>query len=153
MARLEDMVPGLRATIENLECPAFEIEPWVQEKPVKDMRVALISSAALRTRDQENFAGNEAGYRTIPASTAHTDILMSHLSVNFDRTGFQQDMNCVLPVDRLEELEADGTIGSAAPEHYSFLGSTDPVQMETHARALAKELHTKQVDAVILLPV
>lgn len=26
---------------------------------------------------------------------------MSHLSINFDRTGFQQDINVVFPIDRL----------------------------------------------------
>ena len=47
---------------------------------------------------------------------------MSHVSVNFDRTGFQRDLNVVLPRDRLDELVASGKIGGVAPEHYSFMG-------------------------------
>ncbi len=39
---------------------------------------------------------------------------MSHISVNFDRTGFQQDLNTVFPIDRLRELVADGEVGSMA---------------------------------------
>ena len=30
--------------------------------------------------------------------------------------------HCVLPLDRLEELEATREIGSSAPLHYSFMG-------------------------------
>ena len=51
---------------------------------------------------------------------------MSHISTNFDRTGFQQDINVVFPVDRLRELAARGTIGSVADFHYSFMGATAP---------------------------
>lgn len=29
---------------------------------------------------------------------------MSHISANFDRTGFQQDWNIVFPLDRLRDL-------------------------------------------------
>ena len=37
------------------------------------------------------------------------ELVMSHSSVNFDRTGFQQDINIVFPVDRLRDLEAEMT--------------------------------------------
>jgi len=46
----------------------------------------------------------------------------------------------VLPLDRLIELAAEGTIGSLAATHYSFMGATDPVEMEPHARELAGRL-------------
>jgi hypothetical protein len=41
---------------------------------------------------------------------------------------FQEDWNVVFPLDRLNELAAEGTIGSVAATHYSFMGATDPVQ-------------------------
>jgi hypothetical protein len=34
--------------------------------------------------------------------------LCSHISINFDRTGFQEDCNVVFPLDRLNELAAQG---------------------------------------------
>jgi len=73
--------------------------------------------------------------------------------VNYDRTGFQEDRNVVFPIDRLRELVAEGTIGSVAAMHYSFMGATDPIQMEPYARELAGQLKSDQVDAVILSPV
>jgi D-proline reductase (dithiol) PrdB len=44
-------------------------------------------------------------------------------------------------------------IGSVAATHYSFMGATDPVQMEPHARELAGRLKQDRVDAAILPPV
>jgi D-proline reductase (dithiol) PrdB len=53
----------------------------------------------------------------------------------------------------LRELAAERVIGSVAATHYSFMGATDPVQMEPHARELADRLKSDEVDAVILSPV
>jgi len=59
----------------------------------------------------------------------------------------------VFPLDRLEELAAEGKIGSVGRTHYSFMGATDPVQMEPYAREVAGRLKQDAVDAVILPPV
>jgi hypothetical protein len=40
-----------------------------------------------------------------------------------------------------------------AATHYSFMGATDPLQMESHARQLAGQLKADEVDAVVLPPV
>ena len=78
---------------------------------------------------------------------------MSHLSINFDRTGFQQDVNVVFPIDRLHELVRDGMIGSAADYHYAFMGAAPIRQLEPRARQLAGLLKRDRVDAVLLTPV
>ncbi len=78
---------------------------------------------------------------------------MSHVSVNFDRTGFLQDINTVLPLDRLAELNRDGVIGSIATNHYSFMGATNPTLMKTDAMRVSGMLNADQVDAVLLVPV
>jgi hypothetical protein len=76
-----------------------------------------------------------------------------HISINFDRTGFQEDWNVVFPLDRLNDLAAEGAVGSVADRHYSFMGATDPVQMEPYARELAGRLKEDAVSAAILPPV
>ncbi|MBV8512771.1 MAG: hypothetical protein JOZ94_19290 [Xanthobacteraceae bacterium] len=78
---------------------------------------------------------------------------MSHVSVNFDRTGFQRDLNVVLPLDRLRTMADNGDIGSIAANHYSFMGATDPRGMQEHARTVAGRLKEDQVNAVLLTPV
>ena len=115
--------------------------------------MAIVSSAGLVVRGENPFRGRDPDYRTIPATIAANDLLCSRISINFDRTGFQEDWNVVFPLERLNELAAEGTIGSVADEHYSFMGATDPVQMEPYARRLAGRLKQDAVNAVILPPV
>jgi D-proline reductase (dithiol) PrdB len=116
-------------------------------------RVAVVSSAGLVVRGEMPFRGRDPDFRAIPDATPPNQLLMSHISINYDRTGFQEDWNVVFPLDRLNELAAEGMIGSVAATHYSFMGATDPVQMEDYAREVAGRLHHDQVDAVILSPV
>ena len=92
-------------------------------------------------------------YRLLPGDLRAADLVMSHISTNFDRTGFQQDHNVVFPIDRLNELAAEGVVGSVASVHYSFMGATHPAKLERTARQLAGMLKQDQVDAVLLVPV
>jgi len=57
------------------------------------------------------------------------------------------------PLDRLNELAAEGSIGSVADTHYSFMGATDPMQMVEGAREVAGKLEADKVDAVVLTSV
>ncbi len=153
MARLSDTNARLRERLEALECLAFETEPMVGGPPLKQRRIAIISTAGLLKRDDRPFVLGEAGYRLLPGDLNHNEILMGHVSTNFDRSGFQQDLNVVFPIDRLRELAADGRIGSVADFHYSFMGATDPAQMAPMVEHLAPLLQSDRVDAVILAPV
>jgi D-proline reductase (dithiol) PrdB len=153
MARLTDLPAAQAKRYAELECPDFETRPWVSGPRLAQRRVAIASSAGLVVRGETPFRGRDADYRVIPSSTRPDQLLLSHISINLDRTGFQEDWNVVFPLDRLNELAAEGTIGSVAATHYSFMGATDPMQMEGYAREVAGRLKQDQVDAVILSPV
>ena len=153
MTRLTDLPPAQAKRLAELECPDFATRPWVTGKALSQRRVAIVSSAGLVVRGEDPCRGRDADYRVIPSATRPEELLVSHISINFDRTGFQEDWNVVFPLDRLRDLAAEGTIGSVAQTHYSFMGATDPVQMEPHAREVAGLLKSDQVDAVILPPV
>jgi D-proline reductase (dithiol) PrdB len=153
MTRLSKLPPAQAKRLAELDCPDFATRPFVSGPALSRRRVAIVSSAGLVVRGEEPFRGRDPDYRAIPGTTAPENLLMSHISINFDRTGFQEDWNVVFPLDRLDELAAAGTIGSVARTHYSFMGATDPVQMEPHARELAGRLKQDGVDAVILSPV
>jgi len=116
-------------------------------------RLALISTAGLQRRSDRPFDLGASDYRVIPSGTPAVELIMSHISTNFDRTGFQQDLNVVFPIDRLNELVEEGVIGSLATCHYSFMGATDPAQLERPARELARIMKDDGVDAVLLVPV
>jgi D-proline reductase (dithiol) PrdB len=78
---------------------------------------------------------------------------MTHISTNYDRSGFLQDVNVAFPLDRLRECAERGEIGSVARYHYSFMGATDPARMEGAAGDLAKVLAGDAVDLALLIPV
>ena len=153
MTRLTDLPPAQAKRLAELECPDFATRPWVSGPALSGRRVAIVSSAGLVRRGETPFRGRDPDYRAIPCATRPEELLISHISINFDRTGFQEDWNVVFPLDRLNELAVAGEVGSVAKTHYSFMGATDPVQMEPHVRELAGRLKSDRVDAVILSPV
>ncbi len=153
MTRLTDLPPAMAKRLAELECPQFATTPWVNGPPLSERRVAIVSSAGLVVRGETPFRGRDADFRAIPSQTRPDRLLMSHISINYDRTGFQEDWNVVFPLDRLNELAQEGAIGSVAATHYSFMGATDPVQMEGYAREVALRLKRDNVDAVLLSPV
>jgi D-proline reductase (dithiol) PrdB len=115
--------------------------------------VAIISTAGLHRRDDKPFTLGSRDYRIISGDLSANELVMSHASANFDRTGFQQDLNVVFPLDRLRELAAEKCIGSVADFHYSFMGATAPQELEPMARSLANLLKKDDVDAILLVPV
>ena len=153
MARLDQMPEPMHSHLAHLPCPTFADHPWVDGPPLSQRRVALISTAGLHRRGDRPFEGRSGDYRVIPGDIEARDLVMTHISTNFDRTGFQQDWNVMFPLDRLRELVREGIIGSVAAYHYSFMGATDPADMESSARNLAGLLHGDRVDAALLVPV
>ncbi len=151
--RLEKLPAAQAERYATLECPSFDTTPWVEGPPLARRRVAIVSSAGLVVRGERPFRGREADYRVIPGATRADQLLCSHISINFDRTGFQEDWNVIFPLDRLRELAAEGTIGSVGATHYSFMGATDPREMEGAAREVATRLRQDNVDTVLLPPV
>ena len=157
MVRLEDVEETFASILRNIECPVFDTHPWINGPPLNERRVAIISTAGLHRRDDSPFLVQSdsaqdwpADYRVIPSDTVAEDLVMSHVSTNFDRTGFQQDLNLVFPIERLRELLADGVIGSIAKYHYAFMGATPPTVLEAVAKDLAAILKQDQVDGVVL---
>jgi D-proline reductase (dithiol) PrdB len=151
--RLSDMPEVEAHHLRRIVCPSYDDTPLLPGKPLTERRVVIISTAGLHRRGDRPFRPGDSSYRVIPAETPASDLVMSHISVNFDRTGFQQDSNVVFPIDRLRELVADGTVGSIAAVHYSFMGAFPPEAAEPHARHLAGLLKADKVDAALLVPV
>ena len=140
------------ARLANLDLPTFDSTPWADGPPLGERRLAIVSTAGLMQRGDRPFSFGAADYRVIDAES-DADLLMTHISTNYDRSGFLQDVNVVFPLDRLRELAERGEIGSVARYHYSFMGATDPSRMEATARDLAKVLGGDAVDLALLIPV
>jgi D-proline reductase (dithiol) PrdB len=153
MARIDDIPQPTRDSVLAVPCPNFDTHPFVLGPPLAQRRVAIVSSAALIRRSDKPFPFGSAECRFLPTSLPTADILISHVSINFDRTGYQRDLNVVYPIDRLRELAADGVIGGVADTHYTVMGSTDPAGMTEAADQIAGQLRQERIDAVLLIPV
>src|ERR1700733_11623420 len=153
MVRLVDLPPATQTGMRNLDCPSFERKPFVSGPPLGKRRIAVVTSAGLVTRGERPFVSGAPTPGPPPADTPADRLLMTHVSVNFDRTGFQRDVNVVYPLDRLREMAAVGAIGSVASTHYSFMGATDQPGMEANARSVAGLLKADRVNGVLLTPV
>ena len=155
MVKLADIPEYERNHLMSKLLPPLGELPWVvNEKPLSQKKVAIITTAGLNFREDHNFEFVDASYRALPRDLAASDILMTHASVNYDRSGFQEDINVVFPVDRFKELESDGVIGRLADVNYSFMGGGMlPDVYEANVRGLAQLLKADGVDAAFIVPV
>ncbi|QQS15178.1 MAG: hypothetical protein IPK81_19440 [Rhodospirillales bacterium] len=99
------------------------------------------------------MAPGRSEFRALPSSLAAGDIVSTHVSVNYDRTGFIRDADTAFPVERLRELAGEGAIGSVADTHYAVMGSNDPAGWGPMADEIAAALRADSVDAVLFSPV
>ncbi len=151
MVRLAQMPAVARDAIAGLEIPEVEHPAWTEAVPAGERRVSIVSTAGLSRRDDKPFSWHARDYRVIAKD--ERDLVMTHVAVDYDRSAWQQDLNAILPLDRLEEMARDGEIASVADEHYSFMGATDPVEMEPSAREIARRMRRDGVNTVFLVPV
>src|SRR3990172_8041688 len=136
MVRLADLPEwDRRNKLEKIqELAGFDGRSWVTPPPLARCRVAIVTTAGLHRKGDRPFGPRAADYRIIPGETPAAELVMSHQSVNFDRTGFQEDLNVVFPIDRLNQLAQRKVIDSVAAFHYSFMGATDIRRLETKAQ-------------------
>jgi len=137
--------------------------PWTPlAKPLSQCSVAIASSAAIALNTDPPFDEtierrdpwfSDPSFRILPRDTASGSVRISHLHIN---TAFaKEDLNCVIPLQRLKELETLGEIFCSAPSHYAYIGYTlrpEPLLRDS-VPGIIRQLRLERVDAVILVPV
>ena len=122
-------------------------------KPLNQMRIALLTSAALRLADQQPFLPREdLSYRRVPSDPAAGEIVIDHHS------GIggvpKQDPEIVFPRTSLAALVKQGIVGELSSCHFSFMGGLrqhKEVENEL-GPAIAGELAASRVDLALLVP-
>ena len=144
-----------RAFANDLPVYEFPEVAFTAPPPLADAKVAIVTTAGLRTDGTLLWARGDESFSVLPSASRH--VRMAHASQNFDRSGFMADLNVVYPVDRLAELAAAGTIGSVAPRNLSFMGAQADHRLSTirldSGPAAATLLRDDGVDVVLLTPV
>ena len=151
MVKLAEMPAVARGFISELEMQEAEDKPWTPPVAVDLRRIAVVSTAAVSRRGEKPFSWLARDHRVI--NKDDRDLVMSHVAVEYDRTGWQQDLNTIIPLDRLQEMEHSGEIGSVANDHYAFMGASDPLDMVKSAADAADNMKQDNVNTVFLIPV
>ena len=144
---------SIKQASSRIACPTFDAPAFTAPKPLAEAKVAIVTSASLHHEDDEDFGVVDAGYRVLHRN--RRDIVCGHWSPNFDASGVSADLNVVFPIDRLEEMAADGAIGSVSDVHLAFAGNQfdlAAIRMDG-GPAGAKFLLNHEVDVVLLTPV
>ena len=127
---------------------------WITPKPLAESKIAIISTAGLHRRTDDPFKIGAIDYRLLPGDIDFADVVVSHVSTNFDRSAFQQDPNVWFPLDRLREVAADGEIGSVSNWHYSFMGAQPNHEaLAATGEEVGRLLAADEVDVALMVPV
>jgi D-proline reductase (dithiol) PrdB len=127
-------------------------EPWTPlQQPVASSTVALVATGGVHLRTDPPFNLNgDGGFRVIPGTAEPGDLQITHQA--YDRRDAGEDINLVFPLQRLQELEAEGVVARVAEENYGFGLAPHPAPLLVSAREVAGRLRRAQVDLVLLVP-
>jgi len=117
--------------------------------------VALLSTGGFYVRGkQEPFdpEKNDMGFREIPRDVDVRDLAVSHNY--YDHSDAEMDINCVFPIERLREMEAEGYIGGLAPVNYTIMGRIfrRTALVNETAREITESLKRQETDVFFLVP-
>ena len=137
--------------------------PWTPlVRPLSKCTVSLVSSAAIALKTDHPFDPeierrdpwfSDPSYRVLPRTLRTGDVQVCHLHIN--PAFAEQDLNSVLPAERLDELAELGEIGAAAPSNYSYMGYTlRPERLLWESvPSMVRHLREEHADVVVLVPV
>jgi D-proline reductase (dithiol) PrdB len=155
MATLSELPLSVRLFVRAYPWRRIDPIPWAPlKKPLRDARIALVSTAGLVLPEQEPFdnhvRGGDWSYREIPSDADTNKLIDSHRSESYDHRGVRADANLAFPIDRIRELS-----DHVNHRHFSLMGSiTAPGRLTTRsAPAVADALEADGVDAVLLVPI
>ena len=151
MTKISEMPAVAKGFISELKLTPVMNPAWQKAVVPQERRVSIVSTAAVSRRGDKPFSWLAKDHRVFHRTDR--DLIMTHVAVEYDRTAWQQDLNVIIPLDRLNEMAQDDEIGSVADHHYSFLGSSDPVNMEKSAREVANMMKKEAVNTVFLIPI
>ena len=133
--------------------------PWaLLKKPLQETMIALVTTAGVHLKTQPPFdmddPDGDPAFRVIPSDIETDELTITHKY--YDHSAADQDINVVLPLNRLRELRNKGVIGRIAPYVYGFMGHIDGPNLKTLIKETAPEVahRLKQdgAEAVFLTP-
>lgn len=157
----EQLRPGLWATV-NERYPGSMITkadtiPLARlTRSLATTRLTFVSSAGVQPKGTLPFdvvhPVGDYSFRRVPSSANPVDLEIHQLK--YPTVGAHRDLNVIFPIERLQELAADGVIGGLTPNLFSFIGyNMDPERLErTLAEEIADAVVADGAEAALLCP-
>ncbi len=126
------------------------------KKPVSQSRAALVTTCGVHRASDSPFnlksRTGDPWYREIPNDVSWNQLRLSHVGYNTSKV--REDINCVFPLQRLEELQEERIVGSVNHRHFSFMGYIPIVKplLEETGPEVAQKLQEDGVELVLLSP-
>lgn len=158
---VKQLRPGLWETI-NERYPGSMITKtdWVPlarlKKPLSETRLTFVSSAGVQLKGTLPFDVvhplGDFSFRRVPSSSSPDDLEIHQ--IKYPTHGAMRDLNVIFPIERLQELAAEGVIGTLTPNFFSFIGyNMAPEQFETTlAQEIADAVAADKAEAALLCP-
>ena len=157
----QQLRPGLWATV-NERYPGSMITrldavPLARlGQPLNETRLTFVSSAGVQPKGTMPFdvvhPVGDYSFRRVPSSSRPEDLEIHQLK--YPTAGAHRDLNVIFPIERLQELAAEGVIGDLTPNFFSFIGyNMDPERLEqTLAEEIAAAVVADGAEAALLCP-
>ena len=150
MEQWEEVAIGLQ--FRSMRMPETGDTPWATlQKPLHQSTIAMVTTGGLLLDGQKPFEEEgDPTYREIRSDTSPDSFRIWH--PGYDSGPATRDINCIFPLDRFKELEAEGLVGGLADTSYSFMGLIPEPQrlISETAPEAAGRLKEAGVDAVFL---
>lgn len=140
--------------------------PWTPlSHPLGDCKFGLVTSGGLYhrevdppfdlERERQEPTWGDPTYRVLPSDIPQAHVGASHL--HYSPRDVLQDFNILLPIQRFQELAAEGVIGGLAEHAYSFMGyqgfpPDTAAWQETYGPQVAERFMAEEVNCVLLTP-
>lgn len=124
------------------------------KKPLSESRIGVLStSGAYRVGQRAYHYKDDTSIRAIAKTTPTDQIHFSHITENY-LPDPRRDPNCVVPIDALRTLEAEGFIGELADELFSCMGGIYSQRRvrEELIPAITRAFQAQKIDAAFLVP-
>jgi D-proline reductase (dithiol) PrdB len=125
-------------------------------RPLSQARLTFVSTAGVQPRGTLPFdvvhPVGDYTFRRVPSDSRPADLEIHQLKYPTD--GAHRDLNVIFPIERLQELAAEGVVASLTPSLFSFIGyNMDPELLErTLAEDLAEAVTDEHADLALLAP-
>lgn len=144
----------IRRQVAEIAVPTFSGTAFTEPPNLPEARVAIVTTGGLQRPGERGWERGDQSFTVLERT--ERDLQVGHVSSNFDRAGAAADLNVVYPIDRLEELSAEGVIGQVAARHLAFMGAQhdtlSTIRLDT-GPAAAKLLREDGTDVVLLTPI